>query len=243
MADAPSSGDRLRAWRAWGAWCKARGLLLTDPAITVRAPREAKAKGAIGHRRWSVGEIEQFRARWPFGTTPRAVFERVLYTGARISDATRIEPQHVDADGVLVIRQGKTGEAAYVPWTCALPHYAREDDRQMMRDAIAPFAGHLCFIPAKGGKPRSIKSATQMMLKACATAEITATTHGLRKTRAAFIIEPRGNSSESAAWTGHISKKIAEHYQREYDRRAAVMGTKAGYQLETGRRRKANRSR
>lgn len=232
VADAPSSGDRLKAWRAWGAWCKARGLLLADPAITVRAPRETKAKGAIGHRRWTAGEIEQFRARWPVGTTPRAVFELVLYTGARISDATRIGPQHVDADGVLVIRQNKTGEAAYVPWTCALPHYASEGERRMMQEAIAPLAGHLCFVPAKGGKPRSIKSATQMMLKACATADVTATTHGLRKTRAALIIERGGNSSESAAWTGHISKKIAEHYQREYDRRAAVMGTKAGIEKE-----------
>ena len=61
----------------WGAWCKARGVLLADPAITVRAPRETKAKGAIGHRRWTAGEIEQFRARWPVGTTPRAVFELV----------------------------------------------------------------------------------------------------------------------------------------------------------------------
>lgn len=233
VMDAPSSGDRLKAWRAWGAWCKSRGLLLTDPALSVKAPRVAKAKGVVGHRRWTADEIARFRARWPIGTTPRAIFELVYFTGARISDATRIGPQHIDADGVLVIRQGKTGEAAYVPWSCALPRYASAEDRQVMLDATAPFAGHLCFVPAKGGKPRSIKGATQMMLKACTEADVAATTHGLRKTRAALIIEHGGNSSESAAWTGHISKKIAEHYQREYDRRAAVMGTEAGHGLDT----------
>ena len=237
VAEAPSPGDRLRAWRAWGAWCKERGLIIDDPARTVRLPRAVKAKGAIGHRRWTAEEITRFRSRWPIGTTPRAVMELILWTGARISDAVRIGPQMIDRHGVLIIQQGKTNERAYVPWSCALPAFAAEADRQAMLAAIAPFAGHLCFVPARDGRVRSIKSATQMMLKACAAAEVTATTHGLRKTRAALIIESGGNSSDSAAWTGHISRKIAEHYQREYDRHAAVMGTpqnEPGAQLETG---------
>ncbi|NEX45222.1 tyrosine-type recombinase/integrase [Pseudotabrizicola algicola] len=224
VSEAPSPGDRLRAWRAWGAWCKERGLIADDPARTVRMPRTAKAKGVVGHRRWTADDIERFRARWPVGTTPRAVMELLLWTGARISDAVRIGPQMVDRQGVLVIQQGKTGERAYVPWTCALPPFAAEADRQTMLAAIAPYAGHLCFVPARDGRIRSVKSATQMMLKACAEAKVTATSHGLRKTRSALIIESGGSATDSAAWTGHISRKMAEHYQREYDRHAAVMG-------------------
>ncbi len=233
VGDAPSPGDRLRAWRAWAAWCKERGMIADDPARTVRLPRAAKARGVVGHRRWTDDEIARFRARWPIGSVPRAMFELLHWTGARISDAVRIGPQMIDAGGVLVIAQGKTGEKAYVPWSCALPAFAPDADRQMMLSAIAPFAGHLCFLPAQGQRVRSIKSATQMMLKACADAEVTPTSHGLRKTRSAKIIESGGKSSDSAAWTGHISRKIAEHYQREYDRRAAVIGSKVGYGLDT----------
>lgn len=235
VAEAPSPGDRLRAWRAWGAWCKERGLILEDPARGVRLPRLAKAKGRVGHRRWTAEEITRFRARWPIGSVPRAMMELMLWTGARISDAVRIGPQHVDDGGVLVITQGKTGERAFIPWTCPLPAFAAEADRAAMHAAIAPFAGHLCFLPAQGGRPRSVKAATQTMLKACAEAKVEATSHGLRKTRAALIIESGGKSTDSAAWTGHISKKIAEHYQREFDRRAAVVGTKTEQKLETGR--------
>lgn len=237
VAEAPSPGDRLRAWRAWGAWCKERSLISDDPARDVRMPRAVKAKGVIGHRRWMADDIARFRARWPIGSTPRAMMELLLWTGARISDAVRIGPQMIDHQGVLVINQGKTGERAYVPWTCALPTFAAEADRKAMLTAIAPYAGHLCFVPARDGRVRSIKAATQMMLKACAAAEVTATSHGLRKTRAALIIESGGSSSDSAAWTGHISRKIAEHYQREYDRHAAVMGTtqnEAGAKLGAG---------
>jgi integrase len=93
-----------------------------------------------------------------------------------------------------------------------------------MLTAIAPFTGHLCFVPARGGRPRSAKGAVTMMLKACAEAGIDATAHGLRKTRAASIIEHGGTSSQSAAWTGHQSLKLAQHYQREFDRKSAVMG-------------------
>lgn len=233
VSEAPSPGDRLRAWRAWGGWCKERGLIADDPSRTVRLPRKAKAKGEIGHRRWTTAEIEKFRARWPIGSVPRALFELLHYSGCRISDGVRIGPQNIDSDGVLVIRQGKTAERAYVPWDCALPAYVDPADLAMVKAAIAPFAGQMLFLPARDGRARSVKAATQMMLKACKEAEVEATSHGLRKNRAASIIEKGGSSSQSAAWTGHVSRKIAEHYQREFDRKAAVMGTDAGCALET----------
>jgi integrase/recombinase XerD len=233
VAEAPSPGDRLRAWRAWGGWCKERGLILDDPTRTVRLPRRAKAKGQTGHRRWTAAEIAAFRLRWQVGTVPRAMFELLHWTGVRISDAVRIGPQHVDSDGVLVVRQGKTGEVAFIPWACAVPAYADAADLATVKAAIAPFQGQMLFLPARDGRARSAKAAVQMMLKACKEAEVRATSHGLRKHRAASIIENGGTSAQSSAWTGHISRKIAEHYQREFDRKAAVMGTDAGRELET----------
>jgi len=224
VREAPSPGDRLRAWRAWGTFCKDMGLIAVDPSKTVTLPRADKPKGKIGIRRWMPDDLAKFRARWAIGTTPRAMMEFLLWTGVRISDAVQIGPQMIDAGGVLVVVQRKTGDKAYIPWSCALPAYVSEDDRQAMLAAIAHQRGHLCFLPARNGKPRSDKAAVQMMLKACAAAGIDATAHGLRKTRAALIIEGGGTTNDSAAWTGHQSMKLAAHYQREFDRRGAVMG-------------------
>lgn len=238
VADADNPPDRLRAWRAWGAWSAERGVIGSNPAALVKAPREAKPKGKIGHRRWTVAEIETFRARWSTGTVPRAMMELLLWTGARVSDAVAIGPQMIDAGGVLVFRQRKTKELAYVPWSCTMPPFAREADRQMMLAAIAPFTGQLCFLPTHTGRPRSDKGTVTMMLKACKTAGIDVSAHGLRKARSAMIVENGGTSSQSAAWTGHQSIKLAEHYQRETDRRMAVVGiagsgTDTKQQLET----------
>lgn len=244
VIEAPSPGDRLRAWRAWGKFCKERGLTPLDPSITVTLPKAAKPKGRIGIRRWMPDDIATFRARWAIGTTPRAMMEFLLWTGLRISDAVVAGPQMVDKGGVLVVVQQKTGDKAYIPWTCPLPAYVAESDRQMMLEAIAHLRGHMCFLPSRNGKPRSPKSAVQMMLKACSAAKIDASAHGLRKARAALNVEGGSTSSESAAWTGHQSMKLAAHYQREFDRRSAVMGTgpknEASAELDAGRHSNGN---
>jgi integrase len=165
--------------------------------------------------------------RWPIGTVPRALMEMTNWTGARASDAVRLGPQMIRSDGVLEYRQQKTGEMAYVPWTCPLPTWAAHlaSDRQMMLDAIAPFSGHLCFTPTRDGKPRSVKAVVQLFQRCCRELKIPVSIHGLRKTRAVELINGGATSQEGASWTGHQTMKEFDHYSREFDRLRAVRGT------------------
>jgi integrase/recombinase XerD len=224
-ADLDSAGDpmaRLKAWRTWGAWCVKRGILSLDPAQHVRHKR----KSGEGHPPWTDAHKAAFRARWPIGTVTRAMMELIAWTGARVSDAVRIGPQMVKA-GVLEFRQQKTGDLAYVPWTCPLPDYALrlEVERLMMLEAVAPFAGHLCFVPTKDGKPRSAAAVSVMLQKACADLDLPVSAHGLRKTRAVELIEGGATPHDCAAWTGHQSLSEITHYAKEFNRRRAVIGT------------------
>lgn len=224
-ADLDAASDpmaRLKAWRTWGAWCVRRGILSTDPALDVRHKR----KSGEGHPPWADAHKAAFRARWPIGTATRAMMELIAWTGARVSDAVRIGPQMVKG-GVLEFRQQKTGDMAYVPWTCALPSFADrlEVERQMMLQAVAPFTGHLCFVPTRDGKPRSAAAVSVMLQKACAALDLPVSAHGLRKTRAIELVEGGASPHDCAAWTGHQSLAEITHYAREFDRRRAVIGT------------------
>ena len=216
--------DRLRAWRVWGAWCADRRLITADPSQSVKPPKSAPTDG---HPPWTEADIAAFRARWPIGTTPRALMELAHWTAARVSDLVRIGPQMVGRDGVLTFRQQKTGQLAYVPWTCALPHYAAhmEADLQLMLQAIAPLAGQMCFAPSRDGKPRSSKAVSTVFQKACEAAGIEVSAHGLRKARAIALIEGGATTHEAMAWTGHLTEKELAHYARKFNRRRAVMGT------------------
>lgn len=225
-ADLDDAGDpvaRLKAWRVWGAWCEERAIIPEDLTVTIRNKR----RRSTPRPPWTPGHKAVFRARWPIGTTTRALMELMNWTGARVSDAVRLGPQMLRPDGVLEYRQQKTGERAYVPWTSPLPAWAThlEDERQMMLAAIAPFAGHLCFVPTQDGKPRSAKAVVQLFQRTCRDLELPVSAHGLRKTRAVEATNGGATSQEGAAWTGHIDMKEYDHYAREYDRLKAVTGT------------------
>jgi integrase/recombinase XerD len=231
MLAASVPADRLRAWRVWGSWCADRGLIAADPTRAVRPPKAAKGEG---HPPWTADHIAAYRARWPVGTAARAAMELLFWTGARISDAVLIGPQMVGRDGVLAFRQSKTGDMAYVPWSCALPDYAAgmDADRQMMLAAIAPFAGQLAFLPTQGGRPRSAKALGMRVQKACGDAGIPVSAHGLRKARAIALIEGGATPHQCGAWTGHQTLAEVVRYARKMDRRKAVTGTAPEPQME-----------
>lgn len=214
---------RHKAWRFACAWAVDASLLPADPSHGLAAPERVATEG---HPPWTAEEIGAYRARWPVGTVARAVMELLHWTGARISDAVLIGPQHVDRDGVLTFRQSKTGDPAHVPWTCPLPPYAHgmEPDRDMMHAALAPLAGQMTFLATGRGRTRSAKALGVLVGKMAAEAGIEKSAHGLRKARAVALAEAGATTHQLAAWTGHRSLKEVEHYTLAASRRRAVMG-------------------
>lgn len=228
-ADVKAANDhiaRFKAWRFVCGWGVEAEQIKQDPTVGLKGPERGSSEG---HPPWTEDEIALFRARWPVGSVARAAMELLFWTGARISDAVLIGPQHVDRDGVLTFRQTKTGDPAHVPWTCPLPRYAKgmDADRAQMHAAVAPLSGHLAFLPARGGKPRSEKALGVLVQKYAAATGIPKSAHGLRKARAVALAEAGATTHQIAAWTGHRSLKEVEHYTLAASRRRAVMGEDA----------------
>lgn len=222
LRDCPNPNARLKAWRFWSDFCLHAGWITTSPAAAVRH----HMKAGDGHPTWTPAEIAAFRARWPIGSVPRGIMELAYWTGARISDLVLIGPQHVGRDGVLAFRQTKTGDQAFVPWSCALPRYARAmaPDRALCHQAVAAAPQGLTFLQTAQGRPRSHKAAGHVLSQACHSIGIARSAHGLRKARAVALAEAGASPSQIGAWTGHRSLSEIAHYTRDMDRRRAVMG-------------------
>jgi integrase/recombinase XerD len=236
VSDAPDPRARRKAWRFWAKYAKRKNYISEDPT-DVALPKLPKGQG---HPAWTADDVARFRARWPIGTAPRAAMELMLHSGLRVVDAVRAGPQNVQRDGVLVIRQSKTGGEAYVPWTCPLPAWSGPDERAMMFEALAPFAGHLTFLATIHGKTRSPKALATMMQDACKEARIAVSAHGLRKARAVILAENGATPHQIGSWTGHESLGEVARYARSMDRRRAVIGTVAEREVETGARSSGN---
>lgn len=213
---------RLKTWRFICAAAKEAGLLESDPSRGVTAHRQA----TVGHEPWTADDVTAFRKRWSVGTSARAAMELLHWTGARISDAVLIGPQHIDRQGVLSFVQVKTGDPAFVPWHCALPEYAvlMEADRAEMFAALIS-TGHLTFLATEAGRTRSEKALGTMIRLAARDAGIEKSAHGLRKARAISLAEAGATVHQIAAWTGHKTLKEIENYTKKAERRRAVMGS------------------
>ena len=150
---ATSPTDRLKAWRFLAAIGGDLGLLEIDPTVNVKTPARPKTDG---HRPWSLDDLDAFRARFPIGSTKRLAFELLLWTGARIGDAVKLGPGNVERIGILTFRQSKTGDDAYVPWTCELPTYAVDmvTDRNFLHEALdARSEKQMTFLATEQGRP------------------------------------------------------------------------------------------
>lgn len=217
------AGQRLKAWRMLCAFAVEAALIEADPSNGIKPPRAQKTDG---HPPWTADDMAKFRARWPIGSTPRAAMELLHWTGVRISDAVKIGPQHVGKDGILSFEQQKTKGRAYVPWTCPVPSFADQADRDAMQAAIAHMTGHLTFLATTTGRTRTAKGLGTTIATACTEAGLPhLSAHGLRKSRAIALAESGATPHQIGAWTGHSSLSEIAHYTRAVDRRALVLGT------------------
>jgi integrase len=87
-----------------------RGYLRTDPTANIKL-RPIKGDG---FHTWSEDEIAQFEARHAVGTKERLALALLLYTAQRRSDVIRMGRQHIK-DGVLIVKQQKTGATLAIP--------------------------------------------------------------------------------------------------------------------------------
>ncbi|OAO02820.1 hypothetical protein A8B76_04880 [Roseovarius indicus] len=228
--DPHPANNRLKVWRALGRFWVDAGLTETDPAEPVRPRLTPKSEG---HAPWTRDDVAAFRARWPLETPQRLAFELIYWTGARRSDAVRLGPGMCDREGWLTYVQIKTGGKVAVPLTAPAPAYAEPDDHLSRTIAARPDR-HMTWIVTAYGRPRSAKAFGSWFGDAARAAGIEGkTAHGLRKLRAAVMLENGATADQRMAWLGHESTSEAEHYSASADRRRIISGTESAHSPET----------
>ena len=193
----------LVAIQALLRYAKAVGLRTDDPTIGIRRPKIRSA----GIYTWTEEDIAAFERCHPIGTRARLALSLLLYTAQRRSDIVILGRQHV-RDGVMQIRQSKTGNVLQIP---IHPELQRSLD-------VTP-SDHLTFLVSHYGKPFTPDAFAMWFRRECVKAGLPkcASVHGLRKAACRRLAEAGCSEKEISAISGHLSLKEVARYTKAAD--------------------------
>jgi len=193
----------LKAFRHFFRWCVTRKLVRNDPTLGIRL----KVPKSDGFRTWTEQEIAQFEARWPIGSKPRLALALGLFTAQRRGDVVRIGRQHI-RDGVLTVRQAKTGASLAVP--------IHPDLAAII--AATP-VGHLTLLVTQTGKSYGANDFSEQFRSWCDDADLPqhCVFHGLRKAACTRLADAGCTAHEIAAISGHKTLSEVQRYTNAAD--------------------------
>ena len=176
----------------------ALGIREDDPTAGVRV----KLPKSDGIRTWTEDEIATFEAAYPVGTKPRLALALLLGTAARRSDVVKLGRGHV-RDGMLHMRQQKTGKALAIPITTELAEAI---------NAAAP-ADAVVFLLNENGRAFTAEGFTKWFAKQCQRIGLTGLSpHGLRKASCRRLAEAGCSAHEIASISGHATLREVQRY-------------------------------
>ena len=218
------ANNRLKVWRAACGWWTENAMLTVNPAEKIK---RRKVPRSGGFKFWTESDVATFRAHWSLNSAERLAMELLHWTGARMSDAVRITEGMIGREGWLTYTQEKTGTDVHVPIRVLAPAYSEPHGQAMLLAAMdARPARHAVLMVTHFGAARSIKAASAWFAKATRAAGINEkSAHGLRKRRANIMSENGASTKQTAAWLGHESLAMVQHYSRGADLRKTIMGT------------------
>lgn len=187
------------------AWAREAQFVRTNPATAVKYPGK---KNKEGFPVWTEADVEAYEARWPHGTKERVWLAVLLYTGLRRGDAVRLGRQHV-RDGIATLRTEKSQGQIEVTIPLLPP---------LLEALAAGPTGDLAFICGASGKPLTKESFGNLFRKACNTAGVRKSAHGVRKIGATRAANNGATVAELEAIFGWTGGNMASHYTRAADR-------------------------
>lgn len=216
LADRPNSANNfLKCIRILMRHALDTGMRADDPTLNVKKLRiDSK-----GFETWGEEHIEQFRKAHSLGTFARTALELILHTGLRRADAVKVGRQHV-RDGVLRIRQSKTGNEVAIPIHATL------------REALdAAPKSELHFVTGERGGPLTPESFGNSFREAVVKAGLPKglSAHGLRKAACRRLAEAGLSPHHIMAISGHKSLSEVERYTREVNRAKLAREAMAAY--------------
>jgi integrase len=189
----------LKALRHLMQFCVKHKLCRSDPTQGVKLPRLPKSDG---HHTWSEEEVAQYEAHHPIGSKARLALALGLFTAQRRGDVVRIGRQHI-RDGVLTVRQQKTGA------TLAIPVHP-----ELQAIIAATPIGHLTLLTTKSGKSYGANDFSEQFRSWCDAAGLPrrCVFHGLRKAALTRLAEAGCTVHQIAAISGHKTLKEVARY-------------------------------
>ena len=193
----------LTAFRHFARWALERKLMRNDPTLSVHVKRPK----SDGFHTWAEQEIAQFEARWSIGSKPRLALALGLFTAQRRGDVVRIGRQHI-RDGVLTVRQAKTGASLAIPL-----------HPDLAAIITATPVGHLTLLVTQTGKSYGANDFSEMFRWWCDAAGLPqrCVFHGLRKAACTRLADAGCTAHEIAAISGHKTLKEVERYTKGAD--------------------------
>lgn len=185
------------------------GLRSDDPTAGVKSFKI----DSDGFKTWSTDEIEKYRKRHALGTRSRLALELLLNTAQRRSDVVRMGRQHI-RDGILSIRQQKTGTLVEIP---VLP------ELQEAIDAMP--AENLTFLVTEAGNAFTANGFGNYFRDCADEAGIPKgfASHGLRKAAAVRFAEAGFTDHEIMAWGGWLTLKEVTRYTKAANRKKLAL--------------------
>jgi integrase len=209
----------LKAIRALLQFAVAQGFCPADVTQGLKLP----SVKSDGFYTLSESDIAAFEAHHAIGTKPRLAFALLLYTAQRRGDVLRMGRQHI-RDGVLTVRQDKTGTVLAIPV---------HTDLQAILDATP--SEHLTFLTTDRGEPYGGPNFSNRFREWCDAAGLPkqCSAHGLRKAACRRLAEAGCSANEIAAISGHASLREVERYTRAVDQARMARNAMARTKNET----------
>jgi integrase len=200
-----AANNLLRMLRVLMQFAVAEGMRRDDPTIGVKSVKVRSS----GFHSGTEEEITKFEAKHQIGTRARLALALLLFTAQRRSDVIRMGRQHV-RDGVLTIRQQKTGMVVDIPL---------HPELKEILDATVN--DNLTFLVIASGKPFSPAGFTNWFRECCDAAGLPrgCSPHGLRKAAARRLAESGCSDHEIMSITGHTTLKVVSRYTAAIDRK------------------------
>ena len=209
-AATPSAANNLlRMLHVLMQFAVTEGLRRDDPTQGVKPIKNR----STGFHSWTEDEITQFEAKHPIGTQARLALGLHLYTAQRRGDVVKMGRQHI-RDGVLTLRQSKTGVEVEIPISPELAEII---------DAVPK--DRLTFLVTERGKPFTAQGYGDRFREWCREAGLPEVcgSHGLRKAASRWLAERGCNVHEIMSITGHKTLKDIARYTAAFDRRQAAV--------------------
>jgi integrase len=190
-----------------------------NPAKDVR-PLKVKSDG---FHSWTEEEIAHFRRAHPIGSQARLALELLLNTGQRgRSDVIRMGRQHIE-DGMIRVRQQKTGTELSLPITAELA------------EAIAAAPPGMTFLTTTHGAPWSPSGFGNWFREQCRIAGLPrhCRAHGLRKACARRLADAGCTEHEIRAVTGHAGLREVQGYTRGANQKKLALAAVAKLKAST----------